>query len=306
MFKKNFVMILILSFITSCSNNEVVNDIPKLNDVGVNNVSEVSIEDNWVIETWTVDLWFIETWDESEFCWPSSEVCAVDFWITETWVIDKDNNEMTEEEFLDSGSSKAIENETDLWNLYEDKEVWFYLNYPLNAVILWEDDWEINDDKFSYKISTKEIWIGDNIPMSLSKEQEAETIAGLASWKFWKNSDFVFEESKKVIPVANIFAQDYLVLWRFEVCNVTLEKALVFYYNNKEIKIKSSFPKDKLKELMPEYFITDETNCFEEKIWNFDKQSDFYNTLLNNEAPEKIQNWFNDFNKISDTIIFHN
>jgi len=131
-------------------------------------------------------------------------------------------------------------------------EVWFSFNYPLNAIILNDENSNESDEKYSYQLGITNIWEGDEMPMNLSAEEEANTIQALASWEFWENADFVFEESKKVIPVANIFGQDYMVLAHFEVCNVTLEKNLLFYYNNKVIKITSFFPTDKLIELMPE------------------------------------------------------
>lgn len=214
---------------------------------------------------------------------------------------DIDNNNISEDEFNNSGRAKAIESETDLWNFFQNDEVWFSLNYPLNAKLLLEN--EYNND-FYYKINIKNIWWTEEVPMSLTKEEQEKNIVLLADWKFWENPDFVYENSKKVVPIVNIFAQDYIVLSRFDVCDVTLERTLLFYYNNKEIKIISHAPENLLKELMPEYFSKDEMNCGKEVMWNIEKQNELYNSLVENKSSNDIQTWFNDFDKMIKTINF--
>lgn len=216
---------------------------------------------------------------------------------------DKNGNDMSEEEFNNSWRAKAIESETDLWNFYDNTQVGLSLQYPLNTTLLWDDSYPESDGKIYMKINLKEIWEANDEAMSLTSEEEKENISTLSTWEFWENADFVFDDSKKVIPVWNTFAQDYFVLSRFDVCDVTLERTVLFYFNNKEIKITSYFPKSELQKLMPEIFIKDELNCWPDLMWDNSKQSDFYNALNEENAPEDIQMWFNDFNKMIETIL---
>ena len=39
-------------------------------------------------------------------------------------------------------------------------------------------------------------------------------------------------------------------------------------------------------------------------MWNFDKQSEFYQKLKTNQAAPEIQNWYDNFDLISEEIIF--
>lgn len=216
---------------------------------------------------------------------------------------DSENNVMTEEEFNNSWSAKAIESETDLWNYFDDENVGFSLNYPPAMTLLNKDEYVDDLYKAYFKISMKDIWISED-PMDLSVEEEVKNIETLASWEFWENFDMIFDKSKNVKSVWFLFAQDYMVLSRFEVCDVTLERSLLFYYNNKQITLTSFAPINKFKELMPEYFTTDKVNCGEEIMWNLDKQNEFYETLINKEAPQEIQTWFDNFDKMSEAIVF--
>ena len=79
---------------------------------------------------------------------------------------------------------------------------------------------------------------------------------------------------------------------------------MLFYFNNKEITITLYGPVDKLKTTMPEYFTVDEANCGMDTIWDFDKQNDFYEALANGKGSKEIQEWFDLFDQISETIIF--
>jgi hypothetical protein len=74
-----------------------------------------------------------------------------------------------------------------------------------------------------------------------------------------------------------------MVVSRFEVCNVTVERMLVFYFNNKKILITAFAPKDKLKASYPDYFMLDKDNCQTETRWKFDRQAEFYKTLVDNK-----------------------
>jgi len=207
---------------------------------------------------------------------------------------------MTEEEFNNSGQAKAILDETDLWPIYDNFEVGFSFKYPANVNWLEKNK---DETQLYVDVTLKDIGVTD-IPMQLSAEDEMKTIEDLTAGEFGAVAGFSFAPSEKVKTVGFLFAQDYLVLARFEVCSVTLERKLTFYFKNKQITITLYGPVKTLKETMPEYFTVNADNCGEETIWDFDKQAELYNTLLAGEGSEEIQAWFDIFDDISETIIF--
>lgn len=223
---------------------------------------------------------------------------------TKTWTTETTTSgAMTEEEFNNSGQAKAIENETDLWQVYENKEVWFSFKYPTGTNLIKEENYKL-DQKLSYiKVEVKDI--GNPVaPNDLTKEQDMKNIEDLSAWKFWVYFDNSLKESEKVVSVWNIFGQDLMVVSRFEVCNVTVERMLIFYFNNKKILITAYAPTDTLKVSYPDYFMLDSENCQTETRWKFDKQAEFYQSLVDNKWISDIQLWYNDFDKMIWTVIF--
>ncbi len=213
------------------------------------------------------------------------------------------NEKMSEEEFNESGRAKAIEGETDLWQLYENFEVGVSLKYPSDIVLLEENEYNENPKQVYIKVETKDM--GEKVtPLDFSKEDEMKNVEALTNGEFGLESNFVFVPSKNVKSVGFLYAQDFMVLSRFEVCDVTLERKLLFYFNNQQIIITLYASINELKETMPDYFVINEENCGEEKIWNFEKQDEFYAKLESGNCSAEIQKWFDDFDQISETVIF--
>ena len=207
-----------------------------------------------------------------------------------------------EEEFNNSGQAKAIEDETDLWQLYDNSEVGISFQYPWDVILL-DEGTSPESDKTYLDIDIRNI--GEvELPTDVNEEDAMENIEALTSGEFGKDSDFAFEASKQVKAVGFLFAQDYMTLARFEVCDVTLERKLRFYFNNKQITLTLHGPVDSLKKTMPDYFTVDSTNCGEEKIWNFEKQHSFYQELVAGNGSEEVQIWFDNFDQIAETVIF--
>lgn len=223
---------------------------------------------------------------------------------TQTWETTGTSTISAEEQkFNESGQAKAIVNETDLWQVYENKEVWFSFKYPTGTNLIKEKNYKIEPGESYIKVEIKNI--GDKVaPNDLTKEEDMKNIEELSAWNFGVNYDNPIAESKKISAVWNIFGQDFLVLSRFDVCNVTVERVLIFYFNNKKILITSYAPLIGLKTSMPDYFMLDEPNCWAETRWKFDKQKDFYQTLANKKASTLLQIWYNNFDKMVWTVTF--
>ena len=200
-------------------------------------------------------------------------------------------------------NEQTTESETSSLKTYNNPEVGFSFQYPSEMIFLNEDQYNRDPEKTYLKVDLKKIGEQEK-PMDLDKEEEMNNIEVLNRGEFGITPDFSLPSSQKVKSVGFLFAQDYLVLSRFEICNVTLERKLLFYFNNQQITITSFAPLNKLKETMSEYFTINNENCGQEKIWDFEKQDQFYNKLTNQNGSPEIQKWFNDFDQLSEAIIF--
>lgn len=204
----------------------------------------------------------------------------------------------------ESKPTETTSNQNDSLQQFDNTELGFSMQYPSRIAMIGSSQTQ-SPDQESLKIETKEIGKSQN-PGDLSPEDEMKNIEALAAGNFGLDIDWPYAPSKKARSVGFLFAQDYLVLSRFEVCNVTLERKLLFYHNNQQITITLYAPASKLKASMSDYFAVDTVNCGNEKIWDFNKQGNFYNQLTAGTASPEIQQWYKDFDQITDSIIFTN
>jgi hypothetical protein len=216
---------------------------------------------------------------------------------TQAPVLDNRIGEQTSEEeqaFNASGQAKAIEDPTDLWQFHENSKAGFSLKFP-HDVILGEN----------LRIESEFVSSLGERPLGYTTENATNIRDSLATGEFGKNEiDWPLEDSKQVKSLGVLNGQDFLVLGRFEVCDVTFERKLVFYSNDHQTIITLETPKEPIIAENPEIFTTDAENCFEEKIWNFDKQVDFYKSLSKGKSGEAAQAWFDTFDAIVETIEF--
>lgn len=211
-------------------------------------------------------------------------------------------NATKEKDFNASGKAKAIVNETDMWKVYEDKQMGFSFKYPTNYMFLKKDEFIVEPEFPLIKVEIKEIGQQD-VPWDLTKEEALKNIEALSSGQYGVKYDEPVPESKKVTPVGHLFAQDFIVLSRFDICNMTLQRILLFYFNNKQITITSSAPFKKLKASSP-YIVVDNECGEEEKRWDFDNKGTFYKDLVDKKTVAEVQEWFEQFDQIAQTITF--
>jgi len=202
-----------------------------------------------------------------------------------------------EREFNESGRAKAILDETDLWQVYEDAEAGFTIKYPHSVTLNGDDEDSLRLRVYSDTIEGLEGTMGFN------EETARHNVEKLQLGIYGKNVDFPLGVSMKVQSVGDTNAQKFMTLGRFEVCNVTFERTLYFFHNDHQIVITLA-GSTSIIESAPEYFTTDEENCGAEQIWDFEKQEQFYTDLANNKGSDIAQEWFDTFDAIVDTIAF--
>src|SRR3989339_381452 len=186
-----------------------------------------------------------------------------------------------EKEFNESGRAKAIEKEEDLWQFYENIFSLFSLKYP-------------------HSVSLN----GKNEDLSLQLIITSKKIETLEDTEYGQDVDWPFGASKKIRKIKNKNAQEFMVLNRFEVCDVNFGRKLYFFNNNYQVVITLKIDPKIIKNSMPNYFTTNKEDCGEELVWDLEKQEDFYNTLKSGQGSPEAQNWFNTFDRIIETIEF--
>ncbi len=204
---------------------------------------------------------------------------------------------------LNSCSAGPVPKDENSWLTYNNPGVGFSLEYPPSVTLLDGSQGRMNPEQTYIEVVLRSMGESE-APMELTAEEEQKTVEALHSGEFGLNHDFILEESKKVRPVGFLFTQDYMVLARFEVCDITLERSLVFFFNNNEIKITLHGPIESLKESMPEFFTVNEENCGSTSMWDLERHAEFYSLLTEGNGSTKIQNWFDQFDEIVETITF--
>jgi len=202
-----------------------------------------------------------------------------------------------EKDFNNSGRAKAIIDETDLWSYYDNLMAGFTIKYPHSVSF----DNKNADSFYKLSISAEKIETLEGT-MGFNKETALKNQESLNNGDYGTDVDWPLEVSKKVVDLGNVNAQEFMVLGRFEVCSVSFIRTLYFFNGDNQIVISLSGPENEIVETMPEYFTTDPANCGEQKIWDFEKQAQFYIDLADNKGSVVAQEWFDTFAKIITTI----
>lgn len=224
-----------------------------------------------------------------------------------------DSNVNDSEKETNQNVNQISESETEDasdWETYN--EGTFSLKYPSEVVIA---EHYLNPNRLTMTINKR--WVQElNFPLGYDKETAEKDIQALKEGSFGQHMAFSLEESEKVIEIDGTTAKSFMVLGRFEVCDVTFERTVIFYIgegeylsNYHQIVITLSGPEGVIINSMENYFTTNEANCGDEKIWDLDDESTrekFYETLVAGDGSEIAQNWYGTFDKILETIELDN
>jgi len=235
-------------------------------------------------------------------------IFVVIFIYTQQDVVDNNKEEQEiskeEQEFNDSGRAKAIEDETDLWQYYENNDAGFSLKYPHN-VILGNKNMNESGNEYYLSINVNNVDFLEGT-MGYNEETALKNIVFLEKGEYGEGVDFSLSNSEKVRNIGKVNAQEFAVLSRFEICNVVFEKKLYFFSNNYQVVITLYGPIKSFINNLSDYFTVNESNCGQEKIWSMEnnKPEQFYKDLEDKKMPENVQAWYSTFNDIVNTIKF--
>jgi hypothetical protein len=130
------------------------------------------------------------------------------------------------------------------------------------------------------------------------KEAAVSERDALASGDFGADIGFSFEPSRKVTKISETFVKEFLTLGRYDICDVAFDWEIHFYNNGYQVQITLSADTQKMIESLDQYFTYDESNCSGQKIWDFEKQDEFYDKLTTGRLTGLPSEWYSAFDSI--------
>ncbi|MBM3700662.1 MAG: hypothetical protein FJW68_07130, partial [Actinobacteria bacterium] len=180
---------------------------------------------------------------------------------------------------------------------YQDYEEGFSFLLPEGKIEFSSNHWLLlSGSEFSLSIvkTPLEDFKDDEISVyGYTRELMLEEKTALESGSFGPAADFSYPPSENVKNINGSYAKDYIVFGRYEVCDVRFERVLVFYSESYQYIIIIEGDADLIKQDMPQYFKQDNRNCGDMLVWDFEKQQQFYDELINGTASEKAMKWYN-------------
>jgi hypothetical protein len=193
-----------------------------------------------------------------------------------------------EQAFNESGRAKAVEDPHDLWQSYEDISAGFSVQYPIGT------DITIESDPVDELEGT----------MGYDRDTARQNVVLLESGQTPLLVDWAVDGSQEIRKVIDTYGQDFVVLRRFEICDMTFQRKLYFFHNDEQVIITVYGDRDLILPELEDYLTTDELNCGTEKIWSEDGEARFYADLKDGKTPAVAQEWFDLFEEVVGTIKF--
>lgn len=212
-----------------------------------------------------------------------------------------------EEEKQKQKQEKEQQNQHQDWETYQSENANFSLQYP-STVKLEKEVNSLKLEGLAMTITENKIDdMEDEAPLGYGKITALKDEKELSQGKFGEEIDMPLKASEKVVKINNnqTNGKSFVVLGRFDVCDVTFEKQLIFYNNGYQIVVDLYGPVNKIEESMPKYFAVDQKQCGAEKMWdlkNQNVQTEFYQTLVDKKGSESAQDWFDTMDDITETV----
>jgi hypothetical protein len=120
----------------------------------------------------------------------------------------------------------------------------------------------------------------------------------LESGDFGADTGFSLEHSRKVVKISETFVKEFLTLGRYDICDIAFDWEIHFYNNGYQVEIILSADTQKMIESLDQYFTYDEKNCPGQKVWDFNKQDEFYDKLTTGQLTGLPAEWYSAFDSI--------
>ena len=117
-----------------------------------------------------------------------------------------------------------------------------------------------------------------------------------------ENWGVVLENSRKISKIGDTYVRKGVVFSSDESCDVIFEKEVIFAIGRKLVTISLLGNKDAIIKENIDYFRDNIEICPDNKVWRFERQSEFYQKLEQNELSGSTKIWFDLFDEIIDTL----
>jgi len=202
---------------------------------------------------------------------------------------------------------------SDNLKVYENEEAGFRLEYPseisFNIISpATEVELPIANSDMILSIWVRKIeTMREAMTLGHDKSTAVKDQKALEKGEFGENIDFALDFSKEVVKINNQkYGKKFLVLGRFDACDVTFEREFIFYNKGYQIIITLRWAdKDKIVTQMPNYFTVNKEGCGKPETWvwgGYESMKNFYYTLKNGNGCKEAQEWYDTFDKIVETI----
>lgn len=189
------------------------------------------------------------------------------------------------------------------WQTFSNEEVGFEFKHPSSFQLSTES-------AFSLTEPTIYIWSekieGMNAPLGYTEENLRSDVVELEGGNFGDSLDFSNKSSERVVVIDGKNAKDYLVFRRFETCDMTMERTLIFYKDDFITRMVVSLPVSVIEEKMSEYIIFNSEECSGYSQWDYSKRDRLASILIQQKADPDVQSWYNTFDQILSTFRFTN
>ncbi len=138
-------------------------------------------------------------------------------------------------------------------------------------------------------------------PLGYDQTTSRKDEASLAKGDFGEQVDMPVKTSEKVVKIyPDLNAKEFVVLQRFDVCDVTFQRIAIFYSNHYQVKMTLAGNAKKIIEENPSYFGEDKSNCSGQKVWTRKDgdavHEDFVKALQDGKLTGvNTRNWYNVF-----------
>ena len=197
---------------------------------------------------------------------------------------------------------------------------WEYTKYPEAKILIGHpstniyltDQTPTGDQDVKLTVTVQKINdIPETAPLNYNRTTAQTDQAALAQGEYGtKNIDFALPESEKIIQLTNgIYAKEFVVFSRFDVCDVIFDRIVIFYHNDYQVILKLTGDADKIIQTNSDYFGQNQANCGEDLIWNLSKnenvQKEFYQILTTNMSAlgSDTISWFQTFDMLTDAVV---
>jgi hypothetical protein len=187
---------------------------------------------------------------------------------------------------------------TDGWMVYREPKSGMTFSYPPDILINAPTE---GGNQTTLKVTAQKLNEIEDLTMNYTAEQAYKDQQSLLKGEYGEQIDFALPESEEVFPVPGGFGKRFLVLARFDICDVIFNRKAIFYRDNYQVTISYTGP-DSLKLSESEYFKIEEERCGSFKMWR--EGHAFYPNLQSGQAFPEAQQWYDTFDTILMSIEF--